>query len=108
MRRSPMRHRRSSGLIGFVERHRVAATFLALFLMSSPARPADDRQLLRANNGAKTMVLVILDSSHSMTQDFSDDFRLPAFMDDFIYPEGTVPSDGSKLGVAKSVLRQVM
>ena len=75
--------------MGFVERHRVATTFLALFLMASPARP-DDRQLLQANAGANTNVLLILDSSYSMNNDFSDAYRLPAFMDDFIYPEGTV------------------
>ena len=103
-----MRHqRRSRGMIGFVERHRTAATFVSLFLMASSARP-DDRQLLQANAGANTNVLLILDSSHSMNNDFSDTYRLPAFMDDFIYPEGTVATEGSRLGVAKSVLRQVM
>ena len=54
--------RRSRGLFGFVERHRVATTFVALFLVSSPARP-DDRQLLQANAGAPANVLIILDSS---------------------------------------------
>ena len=80
-------HKRSRGLRGFVERHRVATTFVTLFLMASPARP-DDRQLLQANAGANTNVLLILDSSHSMNNDFSDTYRLPAFMDDFIYPGG--------------------
>jgi hypothetical protein len=93
--------------MGFVARHRVATTFLCLFLMASPALP-DDRQLLQANAGANTNVLLILDSSSSMNNEFSDEFRLPVYMDDFIYPEGTVATEGSKLGVAKSVLRQVM
>ena len=39
-------------------------------------------------------MLLILDSSHSMNNDFSDVYRLPAFMDDFIYPEGTVNTVG--------------
>ena len=73
--------------MGFAARHRAAATFLLLFLMASPARP-DDRQLLQANAGANTNVLLILDSSNSMNNDFSDTFRLPAYMDDFIYPAG--------------------
>jgi len=103
-----MRHRRSRGVKGLVERHRVAFTFLALFLMTSPARP-DDRQLLQANSGANTNVLLILDSSNSMAKEFSDTYPLPAFMDDFIYPEGTVANtNGSKLAIAKSVVRQVM
>ena len=95
------------GLAGFVRRHRVATTFVALFLMASPARP-DDRQLLQANAGAATNVLLILDTSYSMTAEFSDTYRLPAFMDDFIYPEGTVATNGSKFAIAKSVIRQVM
>ena len=70
--------RRSRGLFGFVERHRVATTFVALFLISSPARP-DDRQLLQANAGAPANVLIILDSSYSMNNEFSDTYRLPAF-----------------------------
>ena len=91
-----------------VSRHRVAAAVLLLGLSAVPALP-DDRQLLRVNSGAKTDVLVILDSSSSMLRDFSDRFDLPAGMDDFLYPEGTAfATNGSKLGVAKSVLRQVM
>ena len=100
-------HRRSRGLFGFVERHRVATTFVALFLVSSPARP-DDRQLLQANAGAPANVLIILDSSYSMNNEFSDTYRLPAFLDDFIYPEGTTTAVGSKFAVAKRVLRKVM
>jgi hypothetical protein len=100
-------HRTSRGLVGFAARHRAATTFLLLFLMASPARP-DDRQLLQANSGANTNVLLILDTSTSMTDDFSDVYRLPVFMDDFIYPEGTVPASGSKIGIAKSVLREVL
>ena len=100
-------HRTSRGLVGFVARHRMAAAVLLLFMMASPARPAD-RQLLQANAGANTNVLLILDSSHSMNNEFSDHYRLPAFMDDFIYPEGTVPASGSKFAIAKSVLRQVL
>ena len=99
--------RRSRGLFGFVERHRVATTFVALFLVSSPARP-DDRQLLQANAGAPANVLIILDSSYSMNNEFSDTYRLPAFLDDFIYPEGTTTAVGSKFAVAKRVLRKVM
>ena len=99
--------RRSRGLFGFVERHRVATTFVALFLISSPARP-DDRQLLQANAGAPANVLIILDSSYSMNNEFSDTYRLPAFLDDFIYPEGTTAAVGSKFAVAKRVLRKVM
>ncbi|HTY42146.1 MAG TPA: PilC/PilY family type IV pilus protein [Thermoanaerobaculia bacterium] len=99
--------RTSRGLVGFAARHRVATTFLLLFLMASPARP-DDRQLLQANSGANTNVLLILDTSTSMNDDFSDVYRLPAFMDDFIYPEGTVSAQGSKFAIAKSVLRQVL
>ena len=53
-------------------------------------------------------MLLILDSSHSMDNEFSDTFRLPAYMDDFLYPQGTFDVEGSKIGVAKSVLRQVM
>jgi hypothetical protein len=97
----------SRGLVGFAARHRAAAACVMLFLMASPARP-DDRQLLQANSGANTNVLLILDSSTSMNNDFSDVYRLPAFMDDFIYPQGTVNTAGSKIGVAKSVLRQVL
>ena len=41
-------------------------------------------------------------------RDFTDHFDLPAYMDDFIYPEGTSTAQGSKFGVAKSVLRQVI
>src|SRR5262249_2617543 len=105
---STMNHHRSSrGLVGFAARHRAATAFLLLFLMASPARP-DDRQLLQANSGATTNVLLILDTSTSMNDDFSDVYRLPAFMDDFIYPEGTVPASGSKFAIAKSVLRQVL
>jgi len=100
-------HPTSRGLVGFVARHRAAATFLLLFVMASPARP-DDRQLLQANSGANTNVLLILDTSTSMNNDFSDVYRLPAFMDDFIYPEGTVNAAGSKFAIAKSVLRQVL
>ena len=86
-------HRTSSGLIGLVARHRVATTFVTLFLMASPGR-SDDRQLLQASAGAHVNVLVILDSTYTMNDDFSDDFRLPAYMDDFIYPEG-VTSPGT-------------
>ena len=43
-----------------------------------------------------------------MDDEFSDTFRLPAYMDDFLYPQGTFTVEGSKIGVAKSVLRQVM
>jgi hypothetical protein len=82
---------------------------LLLFLTASPGAFADDRQLLQANAGASADVLVILDSSHSMNRDFTDHFDLPAYMDDFIYPQGTAAAtNGSKIGVAKSVLRQVM
>src|SRR5262245_11601721 len=100
-------HRTSRGLVGFAARHRAATAFLLLFMMASPARP-DDRQLLQANSGANTNVLLILDTSTSMNNDFSDIYRLPVFMDDFIYPEGTVAAAGSKFGIAKSVLRQVL
>src|ERR1700726_4231025 len=96
--------RTSRGVVGLAGRHRAPATFLPLFMMSSPARP-DDRQLLQANAGANTNVLLIMDSSHSMNNEFSDHYRLPAFMDDFMYPQGTVATVGSKFGVAKSVLR---
>ena len=102
-------HQTSRGLVGWAARHRGAATFLLLFLMASPARPNDDRQLLQANAGAKAWVLLILDSSHSMNDDFSDNYRLPAYMDDFIYPEAaSSTSIGSKLAIAKSVLREVI
>ena len=102
----PYTQRRSRGLRGFVERHRVATTFVALFLMTSPARP-DDRQLLQANAGAATNVLAT-SMSYSMNNEFSDTYRLPAFMDDFIYPEGTTTVQGSKFAAAKRVLRKVM
>src|SRR5215831_12003827 len=108
---------RRHGLVGWVARHRAAVTFLLLFLMASPATP-DDRQLLQANAGAKAWVLLILDSSHSMNDEFTDNYRLPAFMDDFVYVEnspnvgcGTPPcpvSYGSKIAIAKSVLRDVI
>src|SRR5215470_13087214 len=100
-------NRKSSSVIGFVTRHRVAVAMLLVFLIAQPATP-DDRQLLRATAGANTNVLLILDSSHSMTADFSDRFNLPAYMDDFLYPQGTFTVVGSKIGVAKSVLRQVL
>src|SRR5262249_3398192 len=59
--------------------------------------------------GFKSDVLVILDSSGSMANEFSDVYRLPAYMDDFIYTEGTTAGAfGSKMGVAKSVLREVI
>jgi hypothetical protein len=81
-------------------------------LVASPSS-ADDRQLLQANAGANANVLVILDSSHSMDDDFSGAFRMPAYMDDFFYPQGTHAAGdpiafGSKLGLAKSVLREVI
>ena len=97
------------GLRAIAQRHRVAVTMLLLFVMASPARP-EDRQLLQTNPGANADVLVILDSSNSMNREFTDSFELPAYMDDFLYPEGTttVPTEGSKLGVAKSVLREVL
>jgi hypothetical protein len=83
---------------------------MALLLIGLNAAPAfaDDRQLLQANAGAKTDVLLILDSSTSMHDEFLDQFVLPAYMDDFIYPEGTADSFGSKFAIAKSVLRDVM
>ena len=77
------------------------------FLIASPARP-DDRQLLQRNSGANTDVLVILDSSASMMRDVTDHFDLPAYMDDFVYPQGTAANNGSKFGIAKSALREVM
>jgi hypothetical protein len=89
-----------------VARHRVAVALALAFLNAAPAMP-DDRQLLHASTN--TNVLVILDSSSSMMHDFTDNFDLPAYMDDFVYPEGTVAAtNGSKFGVAKSVLRQVI
>lgn len=103
--------RTSRGLVGWTARHRGVATFLLLFLMALPARPFDDRYLLQANAGANTDVLLILDSSTSMASDFTDTFgdELPAYADDFIYPEGSVKNTfGSKFGVAKSVLRAVI
>ncbi|MGH9399090.1 MAG: hypothetical protein ACRD00_01885, partial [Thermoanaerobaculia bacterium] len=63
--------RRSGKLIGLMTRHRVAVAMLLVFLTAQPATP-DDRKLLQANAGARTNVLLILDSSHSMTADFSD------------------------------------
>jgi hypothetical protein len=79
---------------------------LLLVLNATPALP-DDRQLLRLGGG--TNILVILDSSSSMMNDFGSVFDLPAYMDDFVYPQGTVAAtNGSKLGVAKSVLREVI
>ncbi|HSE65007.1 MAG TPA: hypothetical protein VLG15_15485, partial [Thermoanaerobaculia bacterium] len=97
------------GLRGVVARRRVGlAVTLAVLLSAPPPALADDRQLLQTNVGAKTNVLVILDSSGSMTAEFSDRYYLPAYMDDFIYPQGTSDSRGSKIGVAKSVLREVM
>ena len=96
-------------LAALVRRQRARIATLLLFLTASPGAFADDRQLLQANAGASADVLVILDSSTSMVREFTDNYELPAFMDDFIYPEGTVAATpGSKIGVAKSVLRQVM
>ena len=100
--------RRPVRLIGFVARRRVAIALGLVTLLASPVARGDDRQLLQDDSGAATDVLVILDSSLSMSSDFTNRFRLPAYMDDFIYPEGTTDSNGSKLGIAKSVLRQVM
>jgi hypothetical protein len=97
----------SKGLYGRITRHRVATALLLAFLVAQPST-ADDRQLLHANSGAQTNVLLILDSSHSMTNDFSGRFNLPAYMDDFLYPQGTFAVVGSKIGVAKSVIREVL
>ena len=95
-------------LSALARRHRVGVAMLLLFVTASPALP-DDRQLLQANSGSATDVLVILDSSGSMNREFTDDFELPAYMDDFLYPQGTaLGTNGSKIGVAKSVLRQVL
>src|SRR5215831_4617324 len=99
---------RSTRLIGWVARHRVAVTLVLLLVNASPAVAFDDRQLLKTNSGAFTNVLVILDSSTSMLNDFGDRFRLPAYMDDFLYPQGTFPVEGSKFAVAKSALREVI
>ncbi|MEP6992881.1 MAG: PilC/PilY family type IV pilus protein [Acidobacteriota bacterium] len=89
-------------------RFRGAVSSLLLLLTAVPGRP-DDRQLLQANQGANTNVLLILDSSHSMNDEFAAKYRLPAYMDDFLYPQGTSEgTSGSKLGVAKSVLRQTL
>ena len=98
----------SGGLIGLVSRHRVRMALLLVALNAAPALYADDRQLLQANAGAKTDVLLILDSSTSMHDEFLDQFMLPAYMDDFIYPDGTSDSNGSKFAIAKSVLRDVL
>ena len=107
MRRNPKPT--SLGLVGWASRHRMVATFLLLFLMASPARPVDDRQLLQANAGAKAWVLLIMDSSHSMNDEFSDTYRLPAYMDDFVYPQNAGPTSyGSKIALAKSVIRDVI
>src|ERR1700674_4604980 len=98
----------SARLFAFVSRHRARVAILLLFLVASPATP-DDRQLLQATSGAKTDVLLILDSSGSMPSEFTAAMRLPAYMDDFVYPQGTAPDTyGSKIGVAKKVLRQVI
>src|SRR5689334_4524333 len=101
----------SRGLVGWASRHRAAVTFLLMYLTAMPAMP-DDRQLLQANAGAKAWVLLILDSSTSMNDEFSDTYRLPAYMDDFVYVENSAAvgpvSYGSKLGIAKSVLRDVI
>ncbi|MEP7132909.1 MAG: hypothetical protein ABI914_07075, partial [Acidobacteriota bacterium] len=95
-------------LSAFARKHRVGVAMLLLFVTASPALP-DDRQLLQANSGSSTDVLVILDSSGSMNHEFTDTFELPAYMDDFLYPQGTAAgTNGSKIGVAKSVLRQVL
>src|SRR5688572_10517194 len=101
-------HRAKLRLIGFVARRRVGISIVLATLIASPAARGDDRQLLQDDSGAATDVLLILDSSLSMSSDFTNRFRLPAYMDDFIYPEGTTDSNGSKLGIAKAVLRQVM
>ena len=97
----------SRGLIGRAARHRVALVLLMVFLLAAPAS-SDDRNLLQTNVGANTDILIILDSSGSMNHEFTDTFMLPAYMDDFIYPEGTSTANGSKIGVAKSVLREVL
>ena len=103
------RSARRPRILAFVARHRVAAAILLVLTIADPAFARDDRDLLKANAGFKSDVLVILDSSGSMADDFSDVYRLPAYMDDFIYTEGTTPGAfGSKLGVAKSVLREVI
>ena len=99
---SPLERR---GILAWVSRRRAAVAILLLVLNASPAMP-DDRQLLRLSGS--TDILVILDSSSSMTQDFVAHFDLPAYMDDFVYPEGTSATNGSKFGVAKSVLREVI
>ena len=103
--------RTTAGLVGWAARHRGAVTFLLLFLIASPATP-DDRQLMQANAGAKAWVLLIMDSSHSMNDDFSDLYRLPAYMDDFVYVENSANvgpvSYGSKIAIAKSVIRDVI
>lgn len=103
----------SAGLIGWVGRHRVPIALLLILAIASPAWASDDRQLMKQNSGANVNVMVILDSSTSMVDEFNDSFKLPAYMDDFIYPQGTGDSSGndaqgSKFALAKSVLRQVI
>jgi len=108
-----MRNRKTSGrLIAFVARHRVATAILLALLNASPAAP-DDRGLLQAVSGANPYVLLVLDSSLSMVNEFQNVYVLPATMDDFFYPQGTeadppLRTYGSKMGVAKSVIRNVM
>ena len=67
---------------------------------------------MQANAGAKAWVLLIMDSSHSMNDEFSDLYRLPAYMDDFVYVENSANvgpvSYGSKIAIAKSVIRDVI
>src|SRR5258705_13637395 len=95
------------GMVAAAARARVTTALVLAFLIAAPAFPGDDRQLVRP--GTSPDVLIILDSSLSMNHDFTDAFDLPAYMDDFIYPQGTsANTNGSKLGVAKSVLRQVL
>ncbi len=75
----------------------LAVAVLAGLGLPAPGR-ADDRDLLFAKRQAAPNVLIILDSSGSMNDDFTDSYNYAAWMDD----------PRSKLQTAKQVLKTVL
>jgi hypothetical protein len=74
------------------------AVLLILATVVAPVLRADDRALLLANRSADPNVLIILDSSGSMNDDFTDNYAFAAWMDD----------PRSKTQTAKRVLLDVL
>ena len=98
---------RSHGLSGFAVRHRAAVAWLLAFLIAAPPRP-DDRQLLQANAGANTNVLSSSTPPTRWTTSSPTRSACRRTWTTSSTRRAPSPVEGSKLGVAKSVLRQVM